>query len=341
MIVTNSLTGGGAERSMNLVVNELTKRGWPVALVPINSGPSDLVIPTCEVFPLERQWQSGILETFRSIVKFNHLVNSWKPDLIVLNCDLPELFGALLISHRKLIAVEHINRPWITRKIMGRVVRRVLKMRNVTWAAVSSHLTIWPRENIPSAVLLNSIVISDSSFKIAKDAARKRDISRLVFIGRLTTQKRPDWFIEICKRTKLPGLMIGDGAMRASMEESVRLKGLHIDFVGQITDPWRSLKEGDLLIVPSEFEGDGLVVIEGLAFGIPMLVADIPDFRRFNFSEKVYCQDQEMFVEKIEKFSGDLRQLIEHPEKIELILSQRTLASVGDSWEKFLNLLKH
>ena len=36
MVVTNSLAGGGAERSMNLLVNELASRGMALSLVPIN-----------------------------------------------------------------------------------------------------------------------------------------------------------------------------------------------------------------------------------------------------------------------------------------------------------------
>ena len=88
MIVTNSLSGGGAERSMNLLANELTKRGWPVSLVPINSGKPDQVVPVCSVFPLNRIWNGSFLNTVVAFWNFNKVVNSWKPDIIVLNCDL-------------------------------------------------------------------------------------------------------------------------------------------------------------------------------------------------------------------------------------------------------------
>ncbi len=47
-IVTNSLSGGGAERAMNLVCAELSeslKNEIEITLVPINNGPKDLVEP--------------------------------------------------------------------------------------------------------------------------------------------------------------------------------------------------------------------------------------------------------------------------------------------------------
>ena len=160
MIVTNSLTGGGAERAMNLVINELSERGWITALVPINSGASDLVEPICEIFPLERIWQGSLLNTVRAILNFNKKVNLWKPDVIVLNCDLPELFGALLLSRRKIVVVEHINRPWITRKWLGLAVRKLLRSRKAIWVAVSPHLTIWPLKKTPQAILLNPISLT-------------------------------------------------------------------------------------------------------------------------------------------------------------------------------------
>ena len=96
MLVTNSLTGGGAERAMNLLSIELLNRGWSTALVPINAGGQDQVIPLCDVFPLERPWNGSLASTFKSVIKFNQVVRSWRPDVVILNCDLPELLGALL-----------------------------------------------------------------------------------------------------------------------------------------------------------------------------------------------------------------------------------------------------
>jgi glycosyltransferase involved in cell wall biosynthesis len=339
MIVTNSLTGGGAERSMNLVANELTSRGWTVKLVPINSGEADLVVPLCEVIPLQRKWQSGALDTAGAIYEFNQVVSRYDPELIILNCDLPELFGAILFSKRILIAVEHVNRPWITRKVLGRAIRRILRMRKVVWVAVSSHLTIWPDKHPPRAILMNSIINVKPILKKGIVPIGQKEISRLVFIGRLTAQKRPDWLTEVCKLTKLPGIILGEGSMRLDMEERIKIEKLPITFEGQVTNPWEIINRGDLLIVPSEYEGDGLVVIEGLANRVPMLLADIPEFRRFNLPEHFYCQNTKMFAETISEFSHKLEDLVPSPEIVERILSHRSISQVGNAWEEFLNSL--
>ena len=340
MIVTNSLTGGGAERSMNLVANELTARGLTVALVPINSGLADQVIPKCEVFPLERQWRGSLSNTISSIWSFNRLVWTWKPDLIVLNCDLPELFGALLLSKQKLIAIEHINHPWITRQGFGRFVRKVLEIRKTTWVAVSAHLTIWPGKEIPFQILLNPIIVkSQPIVSNLQQLVRSQKLKRLVFIGRLTEQKRPDWVLEIASQTQLPVEFIGDGIMLKQLEVTAAVKNLSASFSGQVIDPWFLLKEGDLLLIPSRYEGDGLVVLEALHNQVPMLLADIPDFRRFALPEINYCMDVGDFVQRIGLSRNNLNDLLV-PEELSMpLLNSRSIRSVGDSWEEFLAVI--
>ena len=336
MVVTNSLTGGGAERSMNIVCNELTRRGWPIALVPINSSEADLVEPICEVFPLDRQWRGSILNTLSSIAKFNKVVHAWKPDLLVLNCDLPELFGALLLSKQKMVVIEHINHPWITRLTFGRIVRKLLRIRHTTWVAVSSHLTIWPKDTTPVAVLQNSL--TPMPIMLISKIPNKKDLrlKRIVFIGRLTPQKRPDWILDIGAKTGLKAEIIGDGLLKQALQSHSVSRNQDATFKGFVKDPWRQLEVGDLLIVPSEWEGDGLVVIEALKLNVPMLIADIPDFRRFELPDKNYCMNVDEFVLRINQYREDLGSLVVPEDTRNEILASRSPEMVCNSWEDFL-----
>jgi glycosyltransferase involved in cell wall biosynthesis len=337
MIVTNSLTGGGAERAMNLACNELTQRGWPISLVPINSGPPDQVIPMCEVFPLERKWRGSAIGTLRAMWRFHRIVNSWAPDVIVLNCDLPELFGATLFSRRCLVVVEHANRPWKTRIMFGRIIRRLLQLRHAKWATVSSHFPIWPNSLIPDTVLPNSILISRPKVKATMELTMTKKVKRLIFIGRLAPEKRPNWLVTIGEKTGLPLEIIGEGSMREAMEEAVTDGELIVHFRGRISDPWEAIEDGDLLIVPSEFEGDGLVVVEGMQKGIPMLISDIPDFRRFGLPEANYCKSVEDFIFSIDRFGANISSLMVPKNISTQILAARSPEAVGDKWEEFLN----
>jgi glycosyltransferase involved in cell wall biosynthesis len=336
MIVTNSLTGGGAERSMNLAANELIRRGWPVALVPINSSAPDQVAPECEVFPIERQWKGSLVGTLVALRKFSKIVKYWNPEIIILNCDLPELFGATLFSKRKFVVIEHADRPWITRIFLGRVTRKLLEIRNTKWVAVSNHFAIWPGMRIPDAVLPNAIRDMNMLRQSTSQILPVNALQRLVFIGRLAPQKRPDWLISISEKTNIPVEIIGEGVMQKGMEELAKDKNLQVNFRGRIQMPWGEIKEGDLLIVPSGYEGDGLVVVEGLQQKVPMLLSDIPDFRRFNLPDRNYCKSVEDFVASINAYTQILSTLVIPNEISDAILASRSLKVIGDNWEKFL-----
>lgn len=335
MFVTNSLTGGGAERSMSLVCNELLHRGWPVSLVPINSSGPDQIIPECEVFPLDRQWQGSPKDTIRALWRFHKVVHLWNPDVIILNCALPEMFGATLLGKRKLVVVEHSSIPWIQRVPFGRVVRRILSLKRVTWVSVSSRTNIWPQGSKPQAILQNPLPPK----RLSTIQEGPQRITRLVFIGRFSPEKRPDLALEIGAKTGIELEFIGDGAMRPSMEVEAAKRNIKAHFRGRIHNPWLEIRSGDLLIVPSALEGDGLVVVEGLQQGTPMLLMDIPDFRRFGFPDKNYCADLSHFVSRIVDFSNNPEGLKVSVETARAILHERDLGVVGNSWEDFINQL--
>ena len=125
--------------------------------------------------------------------------------------------------------------------------------------------------------------------------------------------------------------------MRKSLEELARHFEMKANFRGQITQVWEQVEDGDLLIVPSEYEGDGLVVIEGIQQGLPMLLADIPDFRRFGLPDKNYCKDINEFVKNIDLFRINQVELLVPENIARSILAPRSMLTVGNMWEDYFN----
>jgi glycosyltransferase involved in cell wall biosynthesis len=334
MFVTNSLTGGGAERSMNIVVNELHSRNLEVVLVPINSGPRDQVNPQCKVVELNREWNGGLLETLKIFFNFHMLVIREKPSVIVLNCDLPEMFGAFLFfGYKHLIVVEHSSSPWKTRIRLGKFIRRILFRKSSLWVCVSDHLSVWPVSVHPNVVIPNPLLPINANIGPRSDMK----ISRLVFVGRLSAEKRPDFFRDVCSSTKLPGLIIGDGRMRSELENSVLENNLRIEFAGQQLDPWPLIQHNDLVIIPSEYEGDGLVLLEAMARNHSVLLNDIPDFRRFDLPQVNYCKSVEDFCDRILNYSDNIQSLMIPTEISAGHLEKRAIDSIGNAWEVFLS----
>ena len=343
MFVTNSLTGGGAERATNILVNALTDAGAPVSLVTVNYSAADLIIPRCEVFELNRPWQGGLRTLLTAYFQLHAIVKKWSPEVIVLNCDVPELLGALLLGKHNKVVVEHASQPWGTRKSIGRIVRIILKFRGARWVAVSSHLRIWPNNRTPDIWINNAITQKRDETKTQADEKQTgfdHKISRLVYIGRLSKEKQPEWVLEIAKQTGLPGIFFGEGRLRDSLSIESSQAGVLTQFPGFVTNPWDSIAPGDLLIIPSVFEGDGLVLVESLAHQVPLLVNAIPDLLRFDLPERNYCDSPSQFIQRITDYSEKLLDL-RVPNDVSLkILNQRPPGKVAGKWIDFLITLK-
>lgn len=334
MFVTNSLSGGGAERATNILVNALKDLGTEVALVAINDGVKDLIEPNCRVFELRRQWQGGIFTLFSAYFSLQYSVLKWKPSVIVLNCDLPELLGSLLVGKHRLVAVEHATFPWTKRILLGKFVRKILEFRNVHWVAVSEHLSIWQSKQIPK-VIKNSVINQSNQSKEGQVL-----IKRIAFVGRLSIEKQPSWLLEVARKTNLPARFIGDGILMQDLKQSAKGLKLEVEFLGYVSDPWEYFGDSNVLIVPSLFEGDGLVIIEAMLRGIPILLNDIPDLRRFQLPEINYCASVDEFSQTIMSNLDSAEKLIVTRDIVEIITSSRDPKFVASQWRDYLKELQ-
>ena len=332
VFVTAALTAGGAERAINQV-SKILDAQYSVGLICINDSNSDMVEPCKDVTCLNRPYGSKLFPTLVAYVKFVKILLKKKPKYLVLNCDLPEVFGAFSPFGSKIIFLEHAAYPWMGKQILGRFIRSVLILRGAKCIAVSNHLKVWPREKSPDYVISNPVVASPINYDMTSTVTLKR----LVFIGRfMNVYKNPEVVYELCKHFKLKGLMIGEGSEREKIIKLAQEFNLQIDFPGQVTNPWQLIETGDLIVVPSSFEGDGLVVVEAILNGMPILLSDIPDFRRFGLPSSFYCANETEFREKIDSHRSDLRKLCASENLRVALESERGSKQVGSAWSSVL-----
>lgn len=101
----------------------------------------------------------------------------------------------------------------------------------------------------------------------------------LAFLGRISPEKRPDWAIEIAKRSGVPLKIAAkiEGKESHDYFDSYikpHVDGKFIEFVGEISESEKPefLGKALALVFPIDWpEPFGLVVIESLAFGTPVL----------------------------------------------------------------------
>lgn len=101
---------------------------------------------------------------------------------------------------------------------------------------------------------------------------------QIILLARLMPQKRIDLMIDVWAKLakEFPDWkvkVLGEGMLRPQLEEKIRTLGLQESFLmpGEVKDVTTELQASDVLCLTSEYEGFGIVLIEAMAKGIPVI----------------------------------------------------------------------
>lgn len=146
---------------------------------------------------------------------------------------------------------------------------------------------------------------------------KREGVFRLVTVGRFSPQKTQLIIPNIAKIIKKLGykfewLLIGDDTEKYGKKvHQLCMENNLLDvikFLGKQSNPHPIVKSADIVIVPSTFEGWGLVVTEAIALGVPTLVSDIPVFHEQCKPNDIIPLDENIFARAIvERFDKLLK----------------------------------
>jgi len=138
-------------------------------------------------------------------------------------------------------------------------------------------------------VIPNAVDVSEYEKNVDQEAVKRRygiePYEKVVlFIGRLVPQKGVEYLIRsipmvLQQHRDIKFVIAGDGWSKDYLEELARTYGFgdKIRFLGFISD--FDLKEltisSDVLVVPSVYEPFGIVALEGMAAGVPVVAANV------------------------------------------------------------------
>lgn len=103
----------------------------------------------------------------------------------------------------------------------------------------------------------------------------------IVSVGRMTEQKGHWHLLKAAGKLRDDGLpvqliILGDGELRPALEEGVMRLGLSeiVSMPGFVENPYKYMARADLVVMPSVFEGFSNVILEALACGTPVISTD-------------------------------------------------------------------
>ena len=141
---------------------------------------------------------------------------------------------------------------------------------------------------------------------------------RILTVGRLMKQKAFEVSIRACLKLKKQGenirwYVLGEGDQRSRLEALIRELGLEKDFLllGATDNPYPFIREADLYVHCSRFEGKSIAVQEAQILGKPIIVSDCSGNREqvINGEDGIICEF------KPSSIAGAVTELIHNPEK--------------------------
>lgn len=85
-------------------------------------------------------------------------------------------------------------------------------------------------------------------------------------------------FEKLTRCTEARLVLLGAGSRKQKLVQQAKASGIEddVDFVGFVSNPYKYMRRADLLAHSSRYEGFGLVLVEALACGTPVVATDCP-----------------------------------------------------------------
>ena len=135
--------------------------------------------------------------------------------------------------------------------------------------------------NVVSNAVLDQSIITQSNESIIDEWYTDKKLKKIIAVGRLTYQKNFDNLIksfrnvfEIDSSARL--VIIGDGEdfhLLNNLKKKLELDD-SVKFLGYKRNPYKYIKNSDLFVMNSRWEGPGHVLIEAMGVGCPVITTD-------------------------------------------------------------------
>lgn len=284
------LSIGGAEKVVVRLSNYLANKGYQIEILLVNNNNIfiDEIDQRVKVtsFNLKKISQS-LIPLIKFVKRKNHdffLSNIWPLTIVSV---IAFLFSPSQL--KKLILVEHchLKEEWEKKSFIYKFLQNlsINVLYNLSKQIVSVSQGV--RDDlIEKGVKKNkSIVIYNPAFiepKLSKTGLPEEAISwsqnqgtKIIAVGNFKTQKnypnliRSMNILKEDKKIDCSLLIVGDGPRRSEIEELILEKRLNNDIflLGYYSDPLNLINLAEIFVLPSDFEGFGLVIVEALSLG--------------------------------------------------------------------------
>lgn len=291
------------------LISELLNSGFSITiLAPKDCDPDFLsrfrTIDYIAIRNLSRKGTNPLMD-LRLILELKSIFKRIKPEIILNFTIKPVIYGSIASG-----AIPNINTitglgySFLSKGMVNFIVKSLYR-----YAFKHSSTIIFQNEddlelfnklnliNEPQAGVINGSGIDSSEFRLAPIPNKDKNSLNVLFVGRMLRDKGVVELLDAAEElvSTLPNIhftLVGgtDSNNPASLtdtELNQRLSTLpNVTYHGQVHDTKKYYMNAHILILPSYREGLPRVVLEAMATGRPVVVADVPGCRQTVFNHK-------------------------------------------------------
>jgi glycosyltransferase involved in cell wall biosynthesis len=278
---------GGSENHLRVLLPELLASGWePDLLIPSPSPPAirglaERFSQSCRrvrVLPMRRDGSPALL------VRIARLLRSGDYQLVhshLVHADWHAAVASAAAPGIPLVSTKHNDDPF-RRTWPFRAVERALSNRCAATITISDALRDFTLRYSPPRREITTVLYGLKVPPQAPERGSELDQPTLLAVARLVRQKGLDILIRAMRpiRESVPGtrlLIAGDGPEQPALERLARELGVEqsVSLLGHRDDVEQLMRRAWLLVHPSRWEGFGLVLLEAMRQGLPVVAARV------------------------------------------------------------------
>lgn len=275
---------GGTERVASIIASELAQRGHDVFLASVQGGEKPF-------FPLNKRvlvrslFGSVGRNLFRApliVTRIRRLLVAEKVEALIVVESMLTLYTIPAVAG---LNIKHICWEHFNFKIdLGRKGRRVARLLAARFCDVVVTLTdrdkdFWLAGTTPKAEVCT--IQNPSPFPVQYQHSPPLESRIVLGVGRLVPQKGFDLLLASWQAVNKQApewrlLIVGNGPDKqalASLARSLEIES-SVEFVDATSDISMHYREAAIYCLSSRFEGFGMVLVEALSFGIPIVSFD-------------------------------------------------------------------
>lgn len=329
----------GMERVLTMKANYLALQGYEIHIILTDGGDKPPYFPlekSVQVHQLDIDFEEPYHHPFlHRVWLYQKKMKALKKQLNACLCELkPDITVSLLRRdvnvinqmtdgspkvgeiHFDRLHYRHFTASWMPTFIysyvqkwwMGKLIRELKKLDKFV-VLTHEDAAFWPELNnvivVPNPTSFFPDTVSDCTRKQVIAAGRyvdQKGFDRLISAWQKVSSRHPDWVLKI----------YGDGGGRESLQQQITELGLNENCILEhsVSDIAVKFQESSIFVLSSRYEGFGLVIVEAMSCGLPVV------------SFACHCGPRDIITEETDGFlvpEGDIDGLAE---KINLLIEE-------------------